>query len=594
MIENSATLVKPENKEINLANASFGFCGWNTPQIYDSNGIITVISGYIYNRNEFDSETNDAAVFSNLYLKFGFQESLNKINGDFAIALYDSKCDKLLLARDRFGIKPLYYVITNELLGFASRPKPLLSLPGVTNEINKRYIAVFSSSHYRYFDNHPDETPFRDILQLPAAHVLEYSNGTTKISRYWDLQDLPDLEETENELAEKYEKLLFDSVQIRLDSVLNPAFTLSGGMDSSSILSSSVYLTGKKQYAFSTVYDDKTYDESADIKTLLNSKVEKWNSIPIGDPDVFNLVAQMIEVHDEPIATATWLSHFILCKEVSNQGFKALFGGLGGDELNAGEYEYFSCYFSDLKKSQNIEMLDKEILKWIEYHNHPIYIKNRQVVEDAFTRMVDFENSKCLADKKRLYGYAKVLNKDFYNIYDFHPIMEHPFKSFLKNRTYQDLTRETIPCCLRAEDRQTVAFGIDTVDPFLDYRLVEFMYRIPGRLKIRDGVTKYLLRKAMGNGILPDETRNRIKKTGWNAPAHIWFSGKGNEQLMDLVHSQKFKNRGIYNIEAVNNILTEHENIIQNNLQVDNHMMFLWQLINLELWFQYIEQFNSN
>ena len=103
--------------------------------------------------------------------------------------------------------------------------------------------------------------------------------------------------------------------------------------------------------------------------------------------------------------------------------------------------------------------------------------------------------------------------------------MDRPFSSYLKNRTYQDLFRETAPCCLRAEDRQGEAYEIRQVDPFFDHRLAEFMFRVPGNMKIRDGITKRLLREAM-KGILPEETRTRVKKTGWNAPAHVWF-GQG-------------------------------------------------------------------
>jgi asparagine synthase (glutamine-hydrolysing) len=162
--------------------------------------------------------------------------------------------------------------------------------------------------------------------------------------------------------------------------------------------------------------------------------------------------------------------------------------------------------------------------------------------------------------------------------------MDHPFKSYLKNRTYQDIFRETAPCCLRAEDRQTTAFNIDHIDPFFDHRLTEFMFRIPGNLKIRDGVTKILLRKAMKN-ILPDETRTRIKKTGWNAPAHTWFSqGKSAEELGDLIASKSFKERGIYNVDIVKQLFKEHTNYVQENKVIENHMMFFWQLVNLETW----------
>jgi asparagine synthase (glutamine-hydrolysing) len=133
-------------------------------------------------------------------------------------------------------------------------------------------------------------------------------------------------------------------------------------------------------------------------------------------------------------------------------------------------------------------------------------------------------------------------------------------------------------------DRQTSAFGIDVIWPFFDHRLVELMFRVPATLKIRDGVTKHLLREAM-RGILPEETRTRIKKTGWNAPAHVWFAtGSGRELVLDLTASRAFRERGLYDVSLVRQLLDEHRDIVVTGRAVDNHMMFFWQLVNLELW----------
>jgi asparagine synthase (glutamine-hydrolysing) len=114
------------------------------------------------------------------------------------------------------------------------------------------------------------------------------------------------------------------------------------------------------------------------------------------------------------------------------------------------------------------------------------------------------------------------------------------------------------------------------------------MFRVPGTLKYREGVTKHLLRQAM-TGILPEETRTRVKKTGWNAPAHLWFSGAGRDQLLDLVHSQRFRERGIYQVPEVLRLIEEHERIVSSGEPREHHMMFLWQLVNLELWLQSLE-----
>jgi asparagine synthase (glutamine-hydrolysing) len=321
---------------------------------------------------------------------------------------------------------------------------------------------------------------------------------------------------------------------------------------------------------------------------MLDAAVKQWHQIRIGIPDVFGTVRRMIAVHDEPVATATWLSHYLLCGEAAGKGFGSLFGGLGGDELNAGEYEHFFYHFADLKFGGEDKELEYEVAMWAQYHDHPIFRKNMAVVDDALNRLVDIrQKGRCLPERKRIARYYDALNPDYYDINSFKPVMDHPFTSYLKNRTFQDIYRETAPCCLRAEDRQTMAFGLENFLPFFDHHLVEFMFRIPGKSKIRDGITKRLLRQAM-KGILPEETRTRIKKTGWNAPAHVWFSGKGLVEIKDLVHSKTFKEHGVYNVPVVKRLMNEHQDIVSGGAARENHMMFFWQLVNLSEWLKWL------
>lgn len=574
--------------------AVLGWCGWYPgPNIASADNIIAVMDGFIYNGAEFGTKSTDALLLISLYTRFGFAGALRKVNGDFAAALYDPAIDTLWVARDRFGVKPLYYVSTPLHFAFASQPRPLLALPNVAGEINRKFVSLFAASHYRYFDNQPEQSPYTEIAQLPAAHFLQITKYQVKKTVYWSLSDLPDLTESKAALAEQYRALLTDAVALRLRAAKNPGFTLSGGMDSSSILSAAVNATNRKQHVFSTVYEDKTFDESEDIQPMLATKAEKWHPIMVDNPDTFDLIQKMVQIHDEPVATATWLSHFLLCEEVHKRGFQSLFGGLGGDELNAGEYEYFFFHFADLRLAGREDELQNEIRMWVQYHDHPIFRKNLVVAEDALARLVDLSHpGRCLPDRRRLNKYVRALNPDYFTLNDFEPVMDHPFKSYLKNRTYQDLFRETIPCCLRAEDRQTNAFELDNFLPFLDHRLVEFMFTIPGKFKICNGVTKILLREAM-RGILPEETRRRVKKTGWNAPSHIWFSGRGKDQLMDLVHSQLFREHGVYNFHEVINIINEHDLIVTSGKSAENHMMFLWQLVNLELWLAQVKRWSQ-
>jgi asparagine synthase (glutamine-hydrolysing) len=543
-----------------------------------------VVDGAFCNRYELPRASNDAERLLMLFERHGFEGALNRLCGDFAVALYDDTGQTLWLGRDRAGIRPCYFVEWEHGVAFASRPHVLLRLPGVPRAVNPKFAALFAASHYRTLDNDPFASPYQTIRQLPAAHWARIRRGEIEVQRWWRLSEAPDFEAGEDMLAEQYRELLFKAVRERLDLFQKPAFALSGGMDSSSILASAVHLTGIQQDAFSTVYDDPTFDESREIASMLDVAVRQWHPVRIGRIDLFGLIRDMVAAHGEPVATATWLSHWLLCRTASQSGFDALFGGLGGDELNAGEYEYFFFHFADLRAAGRDDALSREIDGWMRHHDHPIWRKNRAVAEEALARWVDPKiQGRCLANRARIERYAKALRPGVFELTRFEPEMEHPFASFLKNRTWQDISREAAPCCLRAEDRHANAFGLINVDPFYDHRLMEFMFRVPGTLKIRDGVTKILLRCAMRD-VLPEETRQRIKKTGWNAPAHIWFTGTQADALRDMVRSAGFKAAEFYDVREVLRLLDEHCAIVASRQPLENHMMFFWQLINLETW----------
>jgi asparagine synthase (glutamine-hydrolysing) len=355
-------------------------------------------------------------------------------------------------------------------------------------------------------------------------------------------------------------------------------------MDSSSVLACAVQDAGTPQPAYSTVYADATYDEREEIAPMLGVAADPWIPVEVEDFDVFALVERLVAVHDEPVATATWLSHEVLVQRVAADGHVALFGGLGGDELNAGEYEYFPLHFADLRVAGREAELAVEVDGWVRHHDHPIFRKSPAAAEDALARLVDLAQPGVIrTDRTRLDRYADALAPGFFDLRAYEPRMARPFGSYLKNRAYQDLFYETLPCCLRAQDRNAVNHGIEPVLPFLDHRLSELMFAVPGDQKIRDGVTKRLLRTAM-RGVLPEETRTRIKKTGWNAPAHLWFAGEGRDRVMDIVRSQAFADHGVYDVAEVERIVAEHDDIVRSGRPEENHMMFLWQLVNVDAW----------
>jgi asparagine synthase (glutamine-hydrolysing) len=586
---------------VTLDGAALGWQGWSTEQrasgLFAHATLQVVLDGQVLNARELRKgltlPAGDAALIATLYRQNGFEGMLSQLVGDFAVAIYDLAASTLWLGRDRFGVKPLYFVaLPSGALAFASQPGALLALPGVSAEPNRAYVARFAGMHYRTFDNAPSESPYRMISQLPAAHFVAGVNGAIGTARaYWTIREQDEWTQSEEVLSEQYRDLLFTAVRRRVEAARKPAFTLSGGLDSSSVLCSAVAVSGRKQAAFSSVYVDATFDERDEIADVVQDKVSSWTPVEIPNQiRLFDIVADMVRVHDEPVATATWLSHFLLTKQVAGAGYDALFGGLGGDELNAGEYEYFPMHFADLRIAGRTAELDEEIQAWARHHDHPIFRKNLQTAKEMMDRMTDTTvRGRCLPDVRRMLRYADTVSSDYFDLSTFIPVMDTPFDSYLKNRTYQDMFRETLPCCLRAEDRQCSAAGMEHFDPFLDHALVEFMYRVPGGLKISQGVTKQLLRGAM-TGILPEATRTRIKKTGWNAPAHRWFDGPALEALRDMVGSDSFRRHGVYDPKRVMALIDDHVRIVATGANQENHMMFLWQMLNLELWLEQVDQ----
>lgn len=525
-----------------------------------------------------------AEVFLQAHLNNGFAGALEKLDGDFAVGLFDRHTREVWLGRDRIGVRPLYFSGSSDKFAFASQPAALADLTWVGREPNDRFVALFAASHYRTFDNRPWDSPYSRVEQLPAGHWLRWKDGQRSQGPYWELNDSGDSSLPEKEMAERYRELLFEAVRKRLLCAPRRAFTLSGGMDSSSVLSAAVSLEGSKQVATSTVYDDATYDESEDIRTILDETVSNWIRVDVSKPNVHDLIGKMVRINDEPVATATWLSHFQLCGELGASGFPAVFTGLGGDELNAGEYEHFFFFFADLQAAGEKNLLDEEIRGWVRHHDHPIFKKNAEVAARMISRVADLDApGRCLPDRQRIGKYSSVLAPGFFDLGAFDPEMDRVFPSYLKNRTYQDIFRETAPCCLRAQDRHGFAFGLAHLNPFYDRRLVEFLFQVPGKAKIRSGVTKHLLREAM-RGVLPEQTRTRIKKTGWNAPAHVWFSGSEADRLLDELKAGKLGKEGKLNLAEIERLVREHRDIVSSGQLRENHMMLLWQLANLNAW----------
>jgi asparagine synthase (glutamine-hydrolysing) len=575
-------------------NDIYGLIQWKNPDAIDlwsdpthftvRDGPLTlVMDGAIYNQADeisaqgFPTDMTEAELALELFHSQGVS-GLARLNADLALAVYDRDCRELTLFRDRFGVRPLYYAELPDGIVFASTIRAILAHPDVDIRPNMAMLFDFLSTHYRYIHQDPAGTYYQGVFRVQPAHVVTVNSNGRTTRAYWELNLDPDVGalspvDTQHQLFD----LFRDSVGRRLETDEAIGFSVSSGMDSSSVASMAANLLGEPQRLYSISYGYGEYDETAGIRELADRYGRTWQNIVLARPSLFDRISCLVRDHDGPLCTVTWLSHAALA-DVAADDCRILFSGLGGDECLSGEYEHFFYYFADLKLAGQTRRLDEEINGWIALHDHPVFKKTRRVVDDVFTRLVDFQHpGRIRLDERRYRAYLHYFQEDFIDQHQRAPHMICPFDSYLVNRCWQDLFYETTPPSLTADEKNVRRRGMTTRFPFLDHRLLTFCYSLPGYLKYDRGVTKAVMRRAM-TGILPESNRTNTTKTGFNAPLNDWLIIHEQERLNDLLTSRSLRERGWLKPGAANRLLEEHR---QGNA---NHMMFFWQIINAELW----------
>jgi asparagine synthase (glutamine-hydrolysing) len=559
-------------------------------QVASSGGLSLVWDGEIYNAKDLcpnlglTGAPNVASLAMELYRRRG-PEGLTEINGDLALALFDHPRNRLLLFRDRFGIRPLYYAKVGAEFIFASEIKALLAHPGLEPEPDQATLFDFLATHYRYIHRDPGRTYYCGVRQVPPAHYLLLTPSREYIRRYWDISlDESVAAASPQENQARLLDLIRDSVSRRLTTQPDMGFSVSSGMDSSSVCSLASVIANQPQDIYSVSYGFSEYDESQGIMPVVEKYGARWRNIVLAEPELLESIQRLVKIHDGPLCTVTWLSHYYMAQAAARDGKIVFFSGLGGDECLAGEYEHFLYFFADLKLSGQETRLTSEIEAWIRLHDHPIFRKSPSVVDDAFARLVDWSRpGRVLPDLKRYQAYLGYFNPDFVRSWDSPVQMANPFKSYLANRCYQDLFYETTPPSLAADEKNMASFGLKSRFPFLDHRVVEFCFSLPSSIKYRQGITKAVMRQAI-QGILPEANRTNTVKTGFNAPANSWLMGKEKAQARELLNSVSLRERGWLRPGAAEALFLAHEQ------GQANHMMVLWQLINAELWLRSLKE----
>jgi asparagine synthase (glutamine-hydrolysing) len=548
--------------------------------------IVLVFNGEIYNYIELKEElqkhgkafesSGDTEVVLKAYEVWG-ERCFEHFNGMWAIAIFDQKSGKVILSRDRFGKKPLYYYIDQEKIVFASEIKAILAYSNVPKKPNFEKIYRYLSTNYRYVDI-DEASYFEGIFSVPKSSYMVLQNDLSFSSHsYWSLKEniINFHGKTEKEIIDDFRDIFIDSVKIRLRSDVPVSCMLSGGMDSTSItcIAHKILKTPVLTFSGITGEDKGIYDESEYIDEVVKETTAKHKYILPEPSDLFDTINEMLFYHDEPICTVSWYTLYQIAKEIKKENVPVVLNGHGGDELLGGYWDHYHYNFFDLEISKDFDELDYEQKAWLKNHD-------RKVNEICQTREYINKLAKNdILEISKFNDYSNCFNTEFIHKHSRPISLDSNFNTMLSKRLFKELFYETVPASLRAEDRNTMASSIESRSPMLDYRLAEFCFSLSNHYKIQNGIGKWILREAM-KGILPEKVRTRKDKAGFTAPANQWFRTVNKEQIHALINSEDIREMNIFNIDRINEIFDEH---IEGT---KNHQMFLWQFINVGLWYK--------
>jgi len=547
-----------------------------------------IFNGEIYNFQElrerlinqghkFSTQT-DTEVMVHLYEEKG-EDFLKELNGMFALALWDEREKKLILARDRMGQKPLYYSLVNNTLVFGSELKSLFHHPLIKKEIDFN-----SLNKYLIYEYVPmPQTIIKGINKLEPGHFLTYQNNQLKKSPYWNIQ-FNQLENQKDYLT-KFEELLEDSVKKRLISDVPLGIFLSGGIDSSTIAYYAQKNSNQKIKTFSIGFEDKSFDESNyanQVAKFLNTEHYHQNCSPV---DLLDLIDDIAEINDEPLADASIIPTYLLSKFTRKNVTVAL-GGDGGDELLAGyptfqalrfakSYRYLPRLFREaIKRTANLLPVshdnfsfDFKLKKTLSGYDYPLEIQN-QIWLGAFTPQ----------ENQNLFLPEIAINFD-QSFSETNQFIEQTKKESLDNRMiYLYLKQYLSDDILVKADRASMFASLEARAPFMDYRLVEFINSLPYNLKLNGWTTKYALKQLMKDK-LPKNIINRPKK-GFGLPVAKWITNELKDFTFNLLNEQTIKKQGIFNYLEIKKILDEHLN------KKADYRKKLWTLLMFQQWYQ--------
>jgi len=549
-----------------------------------------VFNGEIYNYLELRQHLiskgiqfktySDTEVLLQMYIVYG-RDCVNKLNGMFAFAIYDKEKDSLFLARDHFGIKPLYYTYKNNDFIFASEVKAILKYPGIKSEVDMKSMNEYLTFQVML----KKHTLFKNIHTLEPATYMIIENGKIKEKkRFWEFTYDIDDTKTEEQYTSELLHLLENSLNIQTRSDVPIGSYLSGGIDSSlvSTLASKNYFDDFQTFS-GGFNDSKDFDETHYAKIVHKSINSIHHEIFPTSKDFIDTFEKITYHMDYPEAGPGVFSQYMVSK-LASKHVKVVLGGQGGDEIFGGYTRYAVAYleqalkgaiFETSEEGKHLVTLQSIIPNMAQLKNYIPLLKEQfrdglfDPMDERYYRMMN-----------RSHNLNKIYEKDFLDNFEegqlldkFKQVFNHPdTQSYFNKMTHFDL-KTLLPALLHVEDRMSMAVSIESRVPILDYRIIELASKMPPAMKFAGGKTKAMLIKSVKN-ILPKEIIERKDKMGFPTPINNWLAGDLREYALDILTSQKAKERGYLNTTAIEKQISESGKFSRD----------LWGALNLEMW----------
>ncbi len=570
------------------------------PMTAETDAVRVTFNGEIYNYRELREglaarghqlrSRTDTEVIAHLYEEAG-PRCVDHLDGMFAFGLWDEPNRRLVLARDRLGVKPLYYTRQHGMLLFASEIKALVAHPLVVRDVDPDALY-----HYLTFKTVPSPlTMFAGISKLPAGHLLTCdARGEVRVERYWDPADAtrhgPCTDDPETAAA-RVRELLTTSVEKRLIADVPTGVFLSGGLDSSAVVALAARSTRPLNTFSVGIKDLEGYNELGYARQVAERFGTNHRELLVGRADLESYFPKLVHDQDEPLADPVCVPLYYLARHARESGVVVVLVGEGSDELFLGYDTRVDFLRGYGRRWGRLLALPRPALRglWLAATGVQAVTGRGRRYRDVLRRALDgdelFWGSVGLSEglKEQLlspsFPAPRMTSQAVLNEVA-RPLVEaSPGAEIAAHVTYVDLKVRLAELLLMRVDKVTMSVGVEAREPFLDYRLVEYLMTVPGATKLRGSTPKYLLKRAM-TGLLPDNIVNRPKQP-FAAPVNAWLHTGLEAFVRDRILGSRLRERGLFNYAVVGRMLDDHV------ARKADYGVHLWTLLNLSAWYDH-------